>query len=64
MIQAQHSAAEGNQFGPEAMIATVDVLQKRTLEMIKVETEEESKGEVLTEPLQIAWTKEALSIIT
>ena len=59
------SAAEGvPQFGPEALTATLDYLSKRTNEMIKAETEEESKGESLREPLQIAWTKEALNIIT
>lgn len=46
------------------MTATIEVLQKRTLEMIKAETEEESKGESFREPLQVAWTKEALNIIT
>ena len=32
--------------------------------MIKSESEEESKGETLREPLQVSWTKEALNIIT
>ena len=59
------SAAEGvPQFGQEALTATLDFLQKRTNEMIKAESEEESKGESLREPLQITWTKEALGIIT
>lgn len=64
MVEVVHSSAEGNQFGPEAMTAAIEVLQKRTLEMIKTETEEESKGESFREPLQVAWTKEALNIIT
>ena len=65
MVETSFSVAEGSpQFGPETMTATLDMLQKRTQEMIKTETEEEHKGESLREPLQVTWTKEALNIIT
>ena len=65
MVESSFSVAEGSpQFGPEAMTATLEMLQKRTQEMIKSETEEEHKGESLREPLQVTWTKEALNIIT
>ena len=46
------SGAEGvTQFGTEALTATLDLLSRRTNEMIKAESEEESKGESLREPL-------------
>lgn len=63
MVEA-FSSEGAPQFGPEAMTATIELLQKRTIEMIKAESEEESKGESLREPIQVTWTKEAINIVT
>ena len=58
-------ASEGApQFGPDPLISTIEMLQKRTDEMIQLESEEENKGESLRESLQVSWTKEALNIVT
>ena len=58
-------ASEGApQFGSDMIASTIEQLRTRTDEIIQIDSEEETKGESLREPLQVAWTKEALNIIT
>lgn len=53
-------------FGPEAIEATISMLQVRTETMLKGESEERKEEELegLSEPLSMRWAKEGLMLVT